>query len=83
MSQASTPFVSGQGYFMGNLSVVKLSAGQWIALKREGILNVGDLVEFEDDDIDNVILDLRQPQDIWHPTQLAVPGSAEIPAITM
>ena len=44
---------------MGNYSVVKLSAGQWISIKREGIVNVKDLVEFEDDDIDNVILNHR------------------------
>ena len=45
MSQASTPFVSGQQYFLGTYSVVKLSKGQWAALKLEGILNVVDLEE--------------------------------------
>ena len=80
MSQASTPFATGQDYFMGNLSVVKLSGGQWIALKRECILNVGDLAEYKDDDINNVILNLRRPQDIFHPTVPVFPGSAEIPA---
>ena len=63
---------------MGNHSVVKLSAEQWVSIKQEGIMNVEDLVEFEDDDIDNVILNLRRPQDVWHLTQLAVPGSADI-----
>ena len=67
MSQASTP-LTGQGYFMGNSSVIRLSSGQWVAVKREGIKNIGDLVEFEDDNIDNVILNLRRPLDIWHPT---------------
>ena len=58
MSQESTP-LTGQDYFMGNYSVVKLSARQWVALKREGIKDVKDLVEFEDDDVDSVILNLR------------------------
>ena len=79
MSQASTPIVSGLSYFMGNRSVVKLSLGQWDALKREGILDVGDLEEYEDDDIDNVVYNLRQPQDTWYPTIPLEPGSAEIP----
>ena len=80
MSQASTPFVSGQQYFLGTYSVVKLSGGQWAALKREGILSVADLMEYEDDDIDNVFYNLRRPQDTWHPTILLEPGSADIPA---
>ena len=70
MSQASTP-LTVQCYFMGNSSVVRLSFVQWVTLKREGIENVWDLVEFEDDNIDNEILNLRQPQDIYHPTILA------------
>ena len=72
MPQASTSFNSGQDYFMGNHSVVKLSAGQWVAIKREGIVNVEDLVEFKDDDVDNVVLNLRRPQDFWHFTQLVL-----------
>ena len=78
MSQASTPFVSGQQYFLGTYSVVKLSGGQWAALKREGILSVVDLMEYEDDDIDNVVQNLRRPQDTWHPTIPLEPGSVEI-----
>ena len=39
---------------------------------------VEDLVEFKDDGVDNVILYLRRPQDIWHPTIPALAGSAEI-----
>ena len=58
MSQASTPFATGQDYFMGPPSVVKLSVGQWISVKKEGIVNVKDLLEFEDDNIDNVVLNL-------------------------
>ena len=80
MSQVSTSFSLCQDYFMGNNSVVKLSAGQWVYIKQEGIVNVKDLMEFEDDDIGNVIFNLRQPQDIQHPTQLAIPGSTEIAA---
>ena len=80
MSQASTPFVSGRQYFLGTYSVVKLSRGQWAALKREGILNVADLEEYKDDDINNVVQNLRRPQDTWHPTIPLDPGSAEIPA---
>ena len=52
-----------------------MSAGQWVASKQEGIANVKDLVELEDDDIDNIILNLRRPQDIWHPTIPAHTGS--------
>ena len=77
MSQASSP-LTGQGYFMGNSSVVQLSSKQWVALKREGIENVGDLVEFKDDDINNVIFNLIRPQDSWHPTIPTHTGSAEI-----
>ena len=80
MSQASTSFASGQSYFMDNPSVVKLSPGQWVSIKAEGIVNVKDLLEFEDDDIDNVITNLRQPQDIWHPTREAVVGRVEVAA---
>ena len=58
MSQASTPFGSGLDYFMGATSVVKLSPGQWISVNTEGTVNVKDLLEFEDDDIDNVVLNL-------------------------
>ena len=59
---------------------MKLSGGQWAALKQDGILNVVDLAEYKDDDINNVIMNLRRPQDIWHPTVPMFPGSAEIPA---
>ena len=65
---------------MGNYSVVKLSAGQRVALKPEGIEDVQDLVELKDDDVDNVILNFRQPQDIWYATIPALAGSAKIPA---
>ena len=78
MSQASTPFMSGQQYFLGTYSVVKLSGGQWEVLKREGILSVADLMEYEDDDIDNVFYNLRRPQDTWHSTIPLIQGSAEI-----
>ena len=78
MSQASTPFAADQYYFMGNPSVVKLSAGQWISINAERIVNFKDLLEFKDDDIDNVITNLRQPQSIWHPAEEIVVGSAEI-----
>ena len=78
MSQALTPFTSGQDYFMGNYNVVKLSAGQWVSIKREGVVDVKDLVKFKDDDIKNVILNLRQPQDVWHPTQETLHSSAII-----
>ena len=75
MSQGSTSFALGQDYFMGNYSVVKLSARQWVSINCEGIMkelwrncegivNVEDLLEFKDDDIDNVFLNLRQPQDV-------------------
>ena len=64
MSQASTPFATSQDYFMRILSVVKLSVGQWIFLNTEGIVNVKDLLEVEDDDIDNIFLNLRRPQDV-------------------
>ena len=80
MSQASTPFANGRDYFLGNASVVKLRGGQWISVNTEGIVNVEDLLEFEDDDIDNVVLNLRRPQDVWHPTEEAVLAKAEIPA---
>ena len=80
MSQASTPIASGMSYFMGNYSVVRLSGGQWAALNREGILDVVDLEEYEDDDIDNVFYNLRRPQDTWHPTIPFRAGSAKVPA---
>ena len=47
-------------------------------MKGEGIISVEDLEEFEDDDIDNVIQNFRQPQDIWHPTVQAHARSAEV-----
>ena len=71
MSQASTPIGSGLHYFLGATSVVRLSVGQWGALTREGIVDVGDLEEYEDDDIDNVIQNLRRPRCLpvlEHPT---------------
>ena len=61
MSQAST--VSNPiDYF---LNVVKIHYSQWGALTGEGINDVGDLVEFDDNDIDNVVTNLRHPQDIF------------------
>ena len=78
MSQVSTPFASGQSYFIGNPSVVKLSPGQWVSIKAEGIVNVEDLLEFEDDDIDNVTTNLRRPQDVWFPTREAVVGPVKV-----
>ena len=39
MSQAST-VLAGQDYFIGNASVVRLSARQWVALTQEGIVDV-------------------------------------------
>ena len=80
MSQASTLFAASQDYFIGILSVVKLSAGQWISVNTEGIVNVKDLLEFEDDNIDNVVLNLKRPQDVLHPTEATVIGQAEISA---
>ena len=41
-------------------------------------MHVEDLEEFENDDIDNVVQNLRRPQDIWHPTIHAHAGSTEI-----
>ena len=35
-------------------------------------------MEFEDDDLNNIILNLRQRQDIWHLTVPALMGSVEI-----
>ena len=43
-------------------------------------MNVEDLLEFEDDDIDNVVTNLRRPQDVWHATTEDVVGLAKIPA---
>ena len=58
MSQASTT-LTGQDYFLGNTSVVQLANKQFVVLKGEEIINVEDLEEFKDDDIDNVIQNLR------------------------
>ena len=63
---------------MSNRSVVRLSAGQRDASKQEGIKNIKDLVEFEDGTINNVIQNLRQSQDIWHPIIPTHAGSVEI-----
>ena len=41
-------------------------------------MEVEDLLEFEDDDINNVVLNLQCPQDVWHPKVEAVIGQAEI-----
>ena len=41
-------------------------------------MDVEDLKEYDDDDIDNVILNLRRPQDTWHATIPLIPGSVEI-----
>ena len=37
-----------------------------------------DLTEFDNDDINNVVQNLRRPQDIYHPTVPALTGSAEV-----
>ena len=62
MSQASMALVAINFFF----EIVKLQANHWIALTMEGINNVEDMGEFEDDDINNVVQNLRQPQDIYH-----------------
>ena len=72
MSQASTALTSITYY----LSVVGIHHTQWLALTREGISDVEDMIKFDDDDIDNVVTNLRRPQDIFHaevPAQLGVP----------
>ena len=51
-----------------------------VACWEGGIKNVENLVEFKDDDVDNVVLNLRRPQDIWHPASPVFLGSAEITA---
>ena len=79
MSQASTALTS-QDYFLSNTSMVQLAVKQYVALKGKEIVNVDDLEEFEDDAIDNVVQNLRRPQDILHPTVQAHTGSAEIVA---
>ena len=72
MFQASTA-LTGITYF---LSVVGIDHTQWLALTREGISDVEDIIKFHDDDIDNLVTNLRRPQDIFHaevPAQLGVP----------
>ena len=49
-----------------------------MALTSEGINNVVDLVKFEDNDIDNVVQNLRQPQDIFHAEISACLGREEV-----
>ena len=83
MSQASTPFVAGQSYFIGKPCVVKLSPGQWVSVNTKGMVNVEDLLKFKDDDIDNVITNLRRPQDVWHATREAVVGLQKLLPIPM
>ena len=40
-----------------------------------------DMIEFEDDDINNVVTNLRRPQDIFHPEVPAQVGVPEVPAV--
>ena len=79
MAQASKP-LTGQNYLMGQPSVVRLSIIQWSALKAEGIVDVLDISEFDDDDIDNIVRNLRRPRDIYH---LTVPVYAESAAVVV
>ena len=51
-------------------------AAQQTALS-EWIVDVEDLAEFDDDDIGNVIQNLRQSQDIYHIEVLAALGRAK------
>ena len=67
MSQASTP-LNGLTYF---LKVVGIHHSQWAALTGEGINDVEDMIEFDADNINNVVTNLRRPQDVFH---------AEVPA---
>ena len=76
MSQASTT-LTGQDYFLGSTSVVRLANKQYFALKREGIVNVENLKEFKVDDVDNVVHYFKRPQDIWYPMVQAHAGSVE------
>ena len=86
MSEAST-VLTGITYL---LSVIGIHHTQWLALTREGISDVEDMIEFDDDDNNNVVTDLRRPQDIFHaevpavlgvPEVLAVAGGLNVPAV--
>ena len=69
MTQASTPMTMLNFFCY----VMKLTVAQMYVLQAEGITNVKHMIEFEDNDVNNVVLNLRQPQDTFH---------AEIPTIT-
>lgn len=46
--------------------LVRCTMDQWLTLKVEGSNDAEDMEEFEDDDIDNVVQNLRQPNNIFH-----------------
>ena len=48
------------------------------AFQAEGITNVLDIVEFGDDDIANVVMNLRQPKNIYYPEVLAMDGTLAV-----
>ena len=73
MSQASMALVPIDFFF----NIVKLQENQLIASTMEGINNVEDMVEFKDDDIDNVIQNLRQP----HIFQSEIPAHGSRPEV--
>ena len=79
MSQASTPLI-GQYYLLRQSSIVRCNVAQWTTLKVEGIVDVEDLAEFDDDDIDSVIQNLRRPQDVYHQEVPATIDRVEVPA---
>ena len=60
---------------------MKLQANQWPELTQEGISVVEDLVEFENDDIDNIVQNLRRSQNIVHAEILHVPAVLPQPHI--
>ena len=79
MSQASK-VLNPINYF---INIVNIHHSQWGALFREGINNVEDLAEFDDDDIDNIVTNLWRPQDIFHtevPAQACSPEVVAVPA---
>ena len=49
-------------------------------LKGSRLLTVEDMVEFEDDDVNNVVMNLKQPQNIFHPEVLATNGTLAVQA---
>ena len=78
MSQASTALDPITYYFP---QVVKIQANQWPVLTGEEISNVGDVVKFEDDDVDNIVQNLRYPQDIIHTETPTHAGREEVIAV--